>query len=140
MAMNKSEQRPTTLGELRRSRWTEARVATRSVREEMRENLLEKLARKVPLFPGVIGYEDTVIPQLVNAILSRHHVILLGLRGQAKSRILRSLVSLLDDEIPVIAGCEINDNPYTPLCRACRERIAEQGNQTAIAWLPRELR
>ncbi len=140
MAMNKSEQRPTTLGELRRSRWTEARVATRSVREEMRENLLEKLAHKAPLFPGVIGYEDTVIPQLVNAILSRHHVILLGLRGQAKSRLLRSLVSLLDDEVPVIAGCEINDNPYAPLCRACRERIAEQGNQTAIAWLPRELR
>jgi len=106
----------------------------------MRENLLEKLARKVPLFPGVIGYEETVIPQLVNAILSRHHIILLGLRGQAKSRLLRSLVDLLDEEVPMIGGCEINDNPYAPLCRACRERVAEQGNQTPIAWLPRELR
>ena len=115
-------------------------MAQRSVREEMRENLLEKLARKEALFPGVIGYEETVIPQLVNAILSRHHIILLGLRGQAKSRILRSLVGLLDDEIPVIAGCEINDNPYAPLCRACRDRLAEQGDRTAIAWLPRELR
>src|SRR5512136_2243477 len=121
MATDKLEQRPTTLGELRRSRWGEARVAARSVRDEMRENLLEKLARRVPLFPGVIGYEETVIPQLVNAILSQHHIILLGLRGQAKSRILRSLVGLLDDEIPVIAGCEINDNPYAPLCRACRD-------------------
>ena len=90
--------------------------------------------------PGVIGYEETVIPQLVNAILSRHHIILLGLRGQAKSRILRSLVDLLDDEVPVIAGCEINDNPYAPLCRACRDRVAEQGDRTAIAWLPRERR
>ena len=115
-------------------------MAQRSVRDEMRENLLEKLARKEALFPGVIGYEETVIPQLVNAILSRHHIILLGLRGQAKSRILRSLVGLLDDEVPVIAGCEINDNPYAPLCRACRDRLAEQGDRTAIAWLPRELR
>jgi len=140
MATDKSEQQPTTLGELRQSRWGEARIAARSVRDEMRENLLEKLARKEALFPGVIGYEETVIPQLVNAILSRHHIILLGLRGQAKSRILRSLVSLLDDEVPVIAGCEINDNPYAPLCRACRERVAERGDQTAIAWLHRDLR
>ena len=96
MATERLEQRPTTLGELRRSRWSEARVAERSVRDEMRQNLLDKLTRKEPLFPGVIGYEETVIPQLVNAILSRHHIILLGLRGQAKSRILRSLVALLE--------------------------------------------
>ncbi|OGB92074.1 MAG: magnesium chelatase [candidate division NC10 bacterium RBG_16_65_8] len=140
MATEKSDRRPSTLGELRQSRWGEARVATRSVRDEMRENLLEKLARKEALFPGVIGYEETVIPQLANAILSRHHIILLGLRGQAKSRILRSLVSLLDDEVPTIAGCEINDNPYAPLCRACRERVAAQGDRTAIAWLPGERR
>src|SRR5512137_1757672 len=137
MATEKLERRPTTLGDLRRSRWGEAQVGVRSVRDEMRENLLEKLAQKAPLFPGVIGYEETVIPQLVNAILSRHHIILLGLRGQAKSRLLRSLVGLLDDEIPMIAGCEINDNPYAPLCRACRDRLAEQGDRTAIAWLPR---
>ena len=93
----------------------------------MRENLLEKLAHQEPLFPGVIGYEETVVPQLVNAILSRHHVILLGLRGQAKSRTLRSLADLLDDAVPMMAGCEINDNPYAPLCRACRERVAEAG-------------
>ncbi|MGZ5385626.1 MAG: sigma 54-interacting transcriptional regulator, partial [Acidimicrobiia bacterium] len=140
MGKDKLEQRPTILGNLKQSRWDGARVAQRSVREEMRENLLEKLTRKEALFPGVIGYEETVIPQLVNAILSRHHIILLGLRGQAKSRILRSLVGLLDDEVPVIAGCEINDNPYAPLCRACRDRLAEQGDRTVIAWLPRELR
>ncbi len=140
MAAEKSGQQPTTLGELRRSQWSEARVAARSVRDEMRENLLEKLAGKEALFPGVIGYDETVIPQLVNAILSRHHIIFLGLRGQAKSRLLRSLVGLLDEEIPMLAGCEINDNPYAPLCRACRERVAEQGDRTRIAWLPRELR
>ncbi len=140
MAKGEPGRRPRTLGELRQSRWSEARIATRSVRDEMRENLLEKLARRETLFPGVIGYEDTVIPQLVNALLSRHHIILLGLRGQAKSRILRSLVDLLDDAIPVLAGCEINDNPYAPLCRGCRERLAEQGDQTPVAWLPRELR
>jgi len=140
MATERLEQRPTTLGELRRSRWSEARVAERSVRDEMRQNLLDKLTRKEPLFPGVIGYEETVIPQLVNAILSRHHIILLGLRGQAKSRILRSLVALLDDQIPMIAGCEINDNPYAPLCRGCRERTGEMGDATPIAWLPRDLR
>ncbi len=140
MATSKLQQRPNTLGDLRRSPWNEARVAARSIRDELRENLLEKLSRKEPLFPGVIGYDDTVIPQLVNAILSRHHIVLLGLRGQAKSRILRSLVSLLDDEVPVIAGCEINDNPYAPLCRGCRERIADMGDGTPIAWLPRDLR
>ena len=114
--------KPATLGDLRRSRWSEERIASRSVRDEMRENLLHMLERREALFPGIIGYEDTVVPQLVNAILSRHHMVLLGLRGQAKSRILRSLVDLLDDDVPMIAGCEINDNPYAPLCRACRDR------------------
>ena len=140
MAKGKSEKRPETLGELRRSPWSEERVAPRSVRDELRENLLHKLERREALFQGIIGYEDTVVPQLVNAILSRHHMVLLGLRGQAKSRILRSLVDLLDDEVPMIAGCEINDNPYAPLCRACRDRLAEQGDRTPIAWLPRDLR
>ena len=140
MAKGKLEARPGTLGELRHSRWSEERIASRSVRDEMRDNLLAKLERKEPLFPGVIGYEDTVVPQLVSAILSRHHMVLLGLRGQTKSRILRSLVDLLDDEIPMVASCEINDNPYAPLCRACRDRLAELGDRTPIAWLPREMR
>lgn len=140
MAKQGSEGGPTTLGELRQSEWGEARVAGRSVRDEMRKNLLGKLERQEPLFPGIVGYDDTVIPQLVNAILSRHHTILLGLRGQAKSRLVRSLAGLLDDFVPVIAGCEINDNPYAPLCRACRDRLRVEGDATPIAWLPRERR
>ncbi len=140
MTKGKSERRPETLEELRHSQWNEDRIARRSVRDEMRENLLRKLEQQESLFPGIIGYEDTVVPQLINAILSRHHLILLGLRGQAKSRILRSLVDLLDAEIPVIAGCEINDNPYVPLCRACREQIVELEGRTPVAWLPRERR
>ena len=106
----------------------------------MRENLLCKMERGEALFPGVHGYDDTVIPQIINAILSRHHFILLGLRGQAKSRILRALVGFMDPQIPVIAGCEINDNPYDPLCRACRDRIAAEGDGTPIAWLKRDHR
>src|SRR5271168_1258954 len=131
---------PKSLGELRRSQWSEERVAKRSVRQELRENLLCKMEKGEPLFHGVHGYEDTVLPQIVNAILSRHHFILLGLRGQAKSRILRGLVEFMDDRIPYIAGCEIHDNPYTPLCRACRDRIAAEGDATPIAWLAREQR
>ena len=131
---------PKNLGELRRSQWTEEKVAQRTVRQELRENLLAKMAKGGALFPGVHGYDDTVIPQIVNAILSRHHFILLGLRGQAKSRILRDLVGFMDAKIPMIAGCEINDNPYRPICRACRERIAAEGDATPIAWLGREQR
>lgn len=131
---------PQNLGELRRSQWMEERIGQRSVRQEMRENLLCKMEKGEPLFAGVHGYDDTVIPQIINAVLSRHHFILLGLRGQAKSRILRALVDFMDPQVPVIAGCEINDNPYHPLCRACRERIAAEGDATPIAWLKREHR
>jgi magnesium chelatase subunit I len=131
---------PGTLGELRRSSWTEERVGLRSVRQELRENLLCKMEKGDALFPGLHGYDDTVIPQIVNALLSRHNFILLGLRGQAKSRILRGLAQLLDAEIPVVAGCEINDNPLNPICRACRERIAAEGDATPIAWMPSEQR
>ena len=131
---------PRNLGELRRSRWPEEKLAQRTVRQELRDNLLAKMEKGEPLFPGVHGYDDTVIPQITNALLSRHHFILLGLRGQAKSRILRGLAAFLDAEVPVVAGCEINDNPYRPLCRACRERIAAEGDATPIAWLPREQR
>jgi magnesium chelatase subunit I len=126
---------PHTLGELR-----QARLHTRPVKQEIRDNLVRKLQAGEPLFPGIIGYEDTVIPQLVNAILSRHNFILLGLRGQAKSRILRGLVDLLDEQIPTVPGCEIHDDPLAPLCAACRTRIAREGDELPIAWLPRAAR
>jgi magnesium chelatase subunit I len=131
---------PETLGELRRSQWSEGRVGARSVKQELRENALCKIEKHEALFPGIHGYEDSVIPQIVNALLSRHHFILLGLRGQAKSRILRNLVAFLDPEIPVVAGCEISDNPYRPICRACRDRVAAEGDATPIAWLGRDQR
>jgi len=126
---------PHTLGELR-----QARLHTRPVKQEIRDNLVRKLQAGEPLFPGIIGYEDTVIPQLVNAILSRHNFILLGLRGQAKSRILRGLIDLLDEQIPAVPGCEIHDDPLAPLCAACRARIAREGDELPIAWLPRAAR
>jgi magnesium chelatase subunit I len=131
---------PKTLGELRRSAWSEEKIAHRTVRHELRENLLQKLEKGEAAFPGVHGYDDTVTPQIVNALLSRHHFILLGLRGQAKSRILRGLVNFLDPQIPVVAGCEINDNPYAPICRSCRDRIAAEGDATPIAWIGRDHR
>ena len=132
--------KPRTLGELKRIPDFDARGATRSVKNEIRQNLLHAIEKDETLFPGVHGYEDTVIPQIVNALLSRHNFILLGLRGQAKSRILRGLIGLLDAEMPVVAGCEINDDPFKPICRACRERIAADGDPTPIAWMPREQR
>lgn len=116
------------------------RFVQRSVRQEIRDNLLGKLRSGEALFPGIVGYDETVVPQLVNAMLSRHHFILLGLRGQAKSRILRSLIALLDAEIPVVPGCEINDDPLAPLCGACRRRIADEGDALAIGWLSRHAR
>ncbi len=127
--------KPKTLGELKKSNYR-----SRGVKDEMRANLVRKLRDGETIFPGIVGFEDTVIPQISNAILSRHHFFLLGLRGQAKSRILRSLVSLLDEEVPFIAGCEINDDPLNPICRACHESIAEHGDATAIDYLPREQR
>ncbi len=126
-------QKAKTLGELKKSFYKSV-----SVRNEMRANLLCKLSAGQPLFPGIIGFDDSVIPQIANAVLSRHNFILLGLRGQAKSRILRSLVTLLDDSIPYIAGCEINDDPLNPLCRACHERLAEMGDDTPIDYLDAE--
>jgi magnesium chelatase subunit I len=128
-----------TLGELRRA--IEAgHVARRSVHEEVRENLIRKLRGGGRLFDGIVGYEDTVIPQLVNALLSQHNFILLGLRGQAKTRLLRALVSLLDDRLPVVAGCEINDDPLDPICGSCRARVAAEGDATPVIWLEREAR
>src|SRR5882762_2196844 len=102
---------PTTLGELKQTEWASPARRNRSVKDEMRENLICLLENGTPLFPGIVGYEDTVIPQLVNALLARHNFILLGLRGQAKSRILRQLVTLLDEEIPILAGSEVTTTP-----------------------------
>jgi magnesium chelatase subunit I len=129
-----------TLGELRQSPFTEQRLGSRRVKDELRENLMSRLREGGPLFPGIVGYDDTVVPQIVNAILSRHNFILLGLRGQAKSRILRALTALLDPEMPYVAGCEIHDNPYAPICRRCRELVAKEGDATPIAWLTPEHR
>ncbi len=127
--------RPRTVGELRQSGWQR-----RSVKQELRDNLIARLRRQEPLLPGIVGYEETVIPQLENAILSGQDVILLGERGQAKTRMARLLVGLLDEAVPVVAGCEINDDPLAPLCQACRLRLAELGDRTEVAWLPRERR
>ena len=124
-----------TLGELRQHGGP-----TRSVKQEIRDNLVRKLRAGERLFPGIIGYDDTVVPQLVNAILSRHNFILLGLRGQAKSRILRGLIDMLDDQIAVVPGCEIHDDPLAPICGACRARVAKEGDRMPIAWLPRDAR
>jgi magnesium chelatase subunit I len=132
--------KPRTIGELKRIPDFDSRSVSVSVKNEIRRNLLRAIERNEPLFPGVHGYEDTVIPQIVNALLSRHNFILLGLRGQAKSRILRGLMQFLDPEIPVMAGCEINDNPLQPICRGCRERVAAEGDSTPINWLPRDQR
>jgi magnesium chelatase subunit I len=132
--------KPRTLGELKRIPDFDSPGASISVKNEIRRNLLRAIEKGEPLFPGVHGYEDTVVPQIVNALLSRHNFILLGLRGQAKSRILRGLINLLDAEVPVVAGCEINDDPLKPICRGCRERIAAEGDNAPIFWMPREQR
>ena len=130
---------PTTLGALRASEYTPARVG-RSVKDELRENLIARLRDGAgkngePLFPGIVGYEDTVVPQIVNAVLSRHNFILLGLRGQAKSRILRALTTLLDPHAPYVAGSELRDNPYAPISKFSRDLIAKMGDETPIAWM-----
>ncbi|PYX64223.1 MAG: magnesium chelatase [Acidobacteria bacterium] len=131
---------PRTLGDLRRSAFSEERLQTRRIKDELRDNLMARLRQPGPIFPGIVGYDDTVVPQIVNAVLSRHNFILLGLRGQAKSRILRALTTLLDPDVPYIAGCEIHDNPYAPICRRCREEVAKLGDATAIAYLTRDER
>jgi magnesium chelatase subunit I len=127
--------RPKTIGELRESGYHAV-----SVKEELRRNLMRKIQQKDDLLPGIVGYDESVIPQLENALLSGQDIIFLGERGQAKSRIIRSLIALLDEAVPVIAGCEINDNPYEPICKRCRDLIAEQGDAAEVAWVPREQR
>jgi magnesium chelatase subunit I len=131
---------PRTLGELRSSRFFEQIQPERTLKEELRSNLICKLDRGETLFPGVLGFEDTVVPQVVNAILSRHNFILLGLRGQAKTRLARKLTSLLDARMPYVAGCEIRDHPLLPICRQCREKVNALGDETPIQWLSAEER
>ncbi|HYM62073.1 MAG TPA: AAA family ATPase [Thermoanaerobaculia bacterium] len=121
-----------TIGELRQSGYL-----VRSVKDEMRDNLLATLARGEKTFPGIHGYDRTVIPAIHNAVLSRHDIILLGLRGQAKTRLLRSMISLLDERIPMIEGCEMNDSPYHPTCKRCRRLIVDRGDDVPVAWLHR---
>lgn len=111
-----------------------------SVKEEVRSNLLRKLKNREELFPGIVGYDKTVIPHLINAVLAKHNVLLLGLRGQAKSRLMRMMTRLLDDHIPVVAGCTINDNPYSPQCKKCRNAVAKMGEETPLEWLTPEQR
>src|SRR5215203_7344123 len=124
---------PRTLRELRA-----ARYKTLSVKDELRLNLIKKLRSGEKLFPGIVGYEETVIPQLINAILSRHNIILLGLRGQAKSRIIRQLTDLLDERIPIIAGSEINDDPFHPISAYGRQMVELHGDSTPVIWVERD--
>ena len=127
--------RPLTLGELKA-----AGYKPRAVKEEIRANLVRKLKAGERLFPGIEGYEDSVVPQIVNALLARHDFILLGLRGQAKSRILRQLVDLLDEEIPILAGSEVNDDPLAPISKYAKMLIDESGDEAPVAWVPRDQR
>ena len=128
-------ERPTTLGELRASGW-----ASRPVKEELRQNAIVRIVAGEPLFDSVLGYEDTVLPQLENAILAGHDVIFLGERGQAKTRMIRSLTNLLDEWMPIVAGSEINDDPYAPVSKPARDLVAELGDATPISWVHRDER
>ncbi|PYS18096.1 MAG: magnesium chelatase [Acidobacteria bacterium] len=129
---------PRTLRELQSSSFGQESYRKRTIKDEMRINLIRKLEAKASIFPGIVGYEETVVPQVVNAILSRHNMILLGLRGQAKSRILRGLIEFLDEVVPVIEGCEINDNPFCPICRRCRDLMEEMGDNTRVDYRTKE--
>jgi len=133
--MNQTFSHIHTLGELKA-----AAYRTLPVRAEMRKNFLARLRAGQKLMPGIIGYEETVLPEIENGVLAGHHMIFLGERGQAKSRIIRSLADLLDDFVPAIKGCEINDDPYAPICRQCRRLLAENGDELELAWIDRERR
>jgi len=130
-----SGERVITIGELRASGY-----ADRSVKEELRDNLLARLSRGEPLFPSIIGFDESVLPSLERGVLAGHDLILLGERGQAKTRLIRHLVDLLDEETPMITGCEVNDHPYRPICARCRDLVATEGDSVEIAWLPRDRR
>src|SRR5262245_30219916 len=121
---------PKTLGELKSSGWE-----SRSIKEEIRGNAIERIRQGEALFPTVLGFENTVLPQLENALLAGHDVIFLGERGQAKTRMIRSLIDLLDEWMPIIAGSEINDDPYHPVSRHAHELLDEHGDETPIHWV-----
>src|SRR5580693_2649935 len=133
--MNEKLLKIQTLGELK-----SAGYLTMPVRMEMRKNLLERLRSKEQILPGIVGYEETVIPEIENGVLAGHHMIFLGERGQAKSRLIRLLADLLDEHVAAVKGCEINDHPYHPVCSACRRRLAEFGEDLEIEWIGRERR
>jgi magnesium chelatase subunit I len=122
-----------TVGELRAAGYPD-----RSVKEELRHNLLARLRSGEPAFPGIVGFEGSVVPALERGILAGHDLILLGERGQAKTRLIRAIVGLLDEAVPAVAGCEINDHPYRPICARCRALVAQEGESTPIVWIPRE--
>jgi magnesium chelatase subunit I len=128
-------ERPSTLGALR-----DTGYVPRTVRDEMRSNLVTRLERGENLFPGIIGYQETVIPEIENAVLSGHHIVLLGERGQGKTRLIRGLVDLLDAEMPAVGGCEIHDDPFRPVCAACRRRVAVEGSDLPVVWIGRDAR
>src|SRR4051812_37365138 len=119
-----------TLGELQA-----AGYRSKSVKEELRQNLIAKLENDEPLFEGIVGFEDSVVPQVENALLSGQDIIFLGERGQAKTRLARTLPQLLDEWLPVVAGCEIQDDPLDPICWRCKSTVAEQAEATPIEWI-----
>jgi magnesium chelatase subunit I len=126
---------PATIGELRSAGYPD-----RTVKQELSANLARRLSAKQPLFDQIIGFDDSVLPALERGVLAGHDIILLGERGQAKTRLIRQMVELLDDSAPIIAGCEINDHPYHPICAACRAHVADKGDATFIEWIPRDAR
>ena len=130
-----SNSQPKTIGELRESGYE-----VLPVRQELRRNMIAKIQSGDDLFPGIVGFDDSVIPQLENAILAGQDIILLGERGQAKSRLIRGMVSLMDDEVPIITGCELNDDPYDPICSTCKTKISEDGDDVEIRWIGRDER
>ena len=129
------KRKPTTLGELKESGYQAV-----SVKQELRRNLIQRIRKGLELFPGIVGYQDTVVPQVENAILAGHDLIFLGERGQGKSRMIRTMVNLLDEEVPIVKGSEINDNPYAPISKYARELVKDQGDKTVIEWIPRTQR
>lgn len=126
---------PTTIAELKASGFKD-----RSVKQELRDNLIARISSGEPVFGSIVGYDDSVIPSLERGILAGHDLILLGERGQAKTRLIRQLVELLDEQMPVISGCDVHDHPYRPICLSCREKVAEEGDATQISWMDRDLR
>ena len=131
----KISKNPTNIAQLRESGYEVV-----SVKDEVRRNLIRKIEADEPLFSDIIGFDDSVIPQLENALLAGQDIILLGERGQAKSRLLRDIATLLDEQIPAMAGCELNDNPFDPICRSCRDKVAESGDDVEIVWIGRDQR